>query len=400
MTLAPPAERSVVRSRQRVRWRPRSRLGGGPRLALLGDAVLALALAAVAVTAVATRAGVPHQTVMIVLALAQALPLAFRRQQPQWVLAVVVAASTAAAITGGTLIEPLSLLAALYTVAGRCSRPAARRAGAAAAVMLAWPLLRDSNGNLLPAVFKLGFLAVGWVFGAYLGELHARAAGNRREQQLHSARAVAEEQARVGRELHDIIAHTLSVVVVQAAAAGDVFDASPDRARQALASIETAGRQALSELRRVLGTVRPRPEESSQLTPQPGLSQLDQLIGQVRSTGLAVTLQVEGASAGLPAGIDLSAYRIIQEALTNTIKHAQATTAEVAIRYRPRELILDIVDNGHSGTPGADPGSGPSHGLIGMRERAAINGGELTAGPQPGGGFAVHARFPLLTEGP
>jgi len=366
----------------------------------VGDAALALALAAVAVTAVASRAGVPHHTVMVAFALAQTLPLALRRQQPLWVLAVVVAASTAAAITGGTLIEPLALLAALYTVAAHCGRPAARQAGAAAAVALAWPLLADSNESILPAVFKLGFLAAGWVSGAYFGELRARAAGNRREQQLHSARAVAEEQARVGRELHDILAHTLSVVVVQAAAAGDVFDAAPDRARQALASIEAVGRQALTELRRVIGTVRSQPDKASQLAPQPGLSQLDHLIGQVRATGLAVTLRTEGASAGLPAGIDLSAYRIIQEALTNTIKHAQATAAEVAIRYRPHELTLDILDDGHSSTPGTGPGPGPGHGLIGMRERAAINGGNLTAGPRPGGGFTVHARFPLPTEEP
>src|SRR5262249_23343590 len=270
MTLAPPTVPSTVPVWKRVRWRPRSRPGGGPRrLSLLGDAALALALAAVAVTVVATRAGVPHHAAMAAFALAQTLPLALRRQQPLWVLAVVVAASTAAAITGGTLIEPLGLLAALYTVAAHCCRPAARRAGAAAAVVLAWPLLADSNGSILPAVFKLGFLASGWVSGAYFRELRARAAGNRREQQLHSARAVAEEQARVGRELHDIIAHTLSVVVVQAAAAGDVFDASPDRARQALASIEAAGRQALTELRRVLGTVRPQADKPSQRAPQP-----------------------------------------------------------------------------------------------------------------------------------
>src|SRR6516165_6994583 len=306
-------------------WNPRSRPGGSRQwLSLLGDAALALALAAGAVAVAVLRTGIPHRGAAVALAVLQTLPLVYRRSHPLPVLAVVTGASAAAAIISGTVIQPLSLLVALYTVAARCSRRDATRAGVATAVVLAWPLLRDSGYGIGVTVLKAGFLAAGWVFGAYLGELRARAAGNRREQQLHSARAVAEEQARVGRELHDILAHTLSVVVVQAAAAGDVFDTAPDRARQALASIETARRQALTELRRVLGTVRPQPDKPSQLTPQPRLSQLDHLIGQVRATGLAVTLRTEGASAGLPAGIDLSAYRIIQEALTNTIKHAQA----------------------------------------------------------------------------
>lgn len=384
----------------RRRWHPRSRPGGSrQRLSLLGDAAFALVLVVVSVAVAVLRPGIPHRGVMVFLALLQTLPLALRRRAPLGVLAVVAAASAAATITSGTLIEPLGLLVALYTVAAHCSRRDAARAGIAAAVVLAWPLLRDSGYNPRTAALKLGFLAAGWMVGAYLGELRARAAGNQREQELQTARAVAEEQARVGRELHDVLAHTLAVIVVQAAAAADVFGSSPDRARQALGSIEAASRAALAELRQVLDAVRPGQSQPGQLAPQPGLARLDSLIGQVRGTGLAVTMRIEGTGAELPAGVDLSAYRIVQEALTNTIKHAQANTAEVVLHYRPRELIIDVLDDGRA-RPETDPGTGAGHGLIGMRERAAIYDGNLTAGPRPGGGFQVHASFPLPLDRP
>ena len=382
-------------------WHPRSRSGGNrPWLSFLGDTALALALAVLAVAVAALRPGIPHRGVAVALAVLQTLPLAFRRSHPLPVLAVVAGASAAATIISGTLIQPLSLLVALYTVAAHCSRRDATRAGVAAAVVLAWPLLRDSSYNIGAAVFKAGFLASGWVAGAYLRELHARAAANQREQQAQTARAVAEEQARVGRELHDIIAHTLSVIVVQAAAASDVFDASPGRARQALGSIEAAGRQALDELRRVLEAIRPAASQPVPPAPQPGLAQLDALISQVRATGMAVTVHTEGAREDLPAGIDVSAYRIIQEALTNTIKHARANMAEVALRYCPQELIIDIRDDGHAAVLHADGAPRPGRGLIGMHERVALYGGSLTAGPRPEGGFLVHARFPLPQQGP
>ena len=379
----------------------RSRPGGSRRwLSLLGDAALALALAAGAVAVAVLRTGIPHRGAAVALAVLQTLPLVFRRSHPLPVLAVVTGASAAATIISGTLIQPLSLLVALYTVAARSSRRDATHAGVATVVVLAWPLLRDSGYGIGVALLKAGFLAAGWVFGAYLGELRARAAGNRREQQLQTARAVAEEQARVGRELHDIIAHTLSVIVVQAAAAGDVFDSRPDQARQALGSIEATGRQALAELRRVLDAIRPAANQPAPPAPQPGLAQLDALISQIRGTGLAVTVRTNGAAEGLPAGIDASAYRVIQEALTNTLKHAQATAAEVALAVHPEELTIDILDDGCAAGPPADGGPHPGRGIIGMRERVALYGGSLTAAPRPQGGFQVHARFPLPPQGP
>jgi signal transduction histidine kinase len=231
------------------------------------------------------------------------------------------------------------LLVALYSVAAYCPRREAAWAGIATGAVLAWPLWTVTGGIApLPlrvavaVVFSLLLPALGWVCGAYVSELRGRAARSRREQELETGRAVAEEQARVGRELHDVIAHTLSVIVIQAGAALDVFETSPQAARQALGSIGSAGRQALAELRRVLAAVRPQPGEPDGWAPPPGLSGLGALLARVRAAGLTVTARVDGAPADLPAGLDLAAYRIVQEALTNTLKHARADTAEVTVR--------------------------------------------------------------------
>jgi signal transduction histidine kinase len=284
---------------------------------------------------------------------------------------------------------------ALYSVAAHCPRRQAAWAGIAAGAVLAWPLLRYGG------MVNLGFLALGWVCGAYVSELRGRAARSRREQELETGRAVAEEQARVGRELHDVIAHTLSVIVIQAGAAADVFDTSPDQARQALGSIGAAGRQALAELRRVLAAVRPQPgQEEDGWAPPPGLAGLGELLDRVRAAGLAVTARVDGTPVDLPAGLDLAAYRIVQEALTNTLKHARADNAEVNLCYGPAGLALAVTDDGQAAaSPGPrEPGRG--RGLIGIGERAALHGGTCQAGPRPGGGFAVRASFPLPGDGP
>jgi signal transduction histidine kinase len=184
-----------------------------------------------------------------------------------------------------------------------------------------------------------------------------------------------------------VIAHNVSVMVVQAAAAGDVFDAQPAKAREALASIEHTGREALTELRRLLGAVR----ADDGKVPQPGLGRLPALLDQVRAAGLDVDVETEGEQRQLPLGIDLSAYRIVQEALTNTLKHAAASHAQVVLRYSDDELAVDVVDDGRGATQNGDAG----HGLIGMRERVALYDGDLTAGPRAEGGFCVSARFPL-----
>jgi signal transduction histidine kinase len=190
------------------------------------------------------------------------------------------------------------------------------------------------------------------------------------------------------------------VIVIEADAADDVFDTSPQAARQALGSIGAAGRQALGELRRVLQAVRPQAGEQDRWASQPGLSGLDGLLARVRATGLTVTGRVDGAPADLPAGLDLAAYRIVQEALTNTLKHARAETAEVTFRYSPAGLFLEVLDDGRPTAPAGPHGPAPGRGLIGIRERAALHGGTCDAGPRTGGGFGVRVSFPLPGDRP
>jgi len=387
-----------------ARSRPRRRRW----LLIAGDAALAVALAAAFYLATAVhyddrRAG-------IALILLQTLPLAVRRWHPLSVLAVVVAATlgtVAAEIpgrpNGGVGIV---LMVALYSVAAHCPRREAAWAGIATGAALAWPLwtatagIAPAWGRILAAVVSLVLPALGWVCGAYVSELRGRAARSRREQELETGRAVAEEQARVGRELHDVIAHTLSVIVIQAGAALDVFDARPQAARQALGSIGAAARQALAELRRVLAAVRPQPGEPDGWSPPPGLSGLGALLAQVRAAGLTVTARVDGTPVDLPAGLDLAAYRIVQEALTNTLKHAHADNAEVNLCYRPAGLALAVTDDGQPAAPAGQREPAPGRGLIGIRERVALHGGTCQAGPLPGGGFAVRASLPLPGDRP
>ena len=209
--------------------------------------------------------------------------------------------------------------------------------------------------------------------------------------------AVAEERARIARELHDVVGHGLNLIVVQAGGAQRVFDSRPEVVRESLGSIEATGRQALTDMERMLGMLRETAGGEAGLSPQPGLSQVGALADQVAQAGLAVEVQVEGTPVALPPSIDLTAYRIIQEALTNTLKHAGRTAkATISIRHGPRDLELEIIDDGRGVTSDAGgPASGGGRGLIGMRERVALFGGELSAGQRPEGGFRVRARLPL-----
>ena len=324
------------------------------------------------------------------------IPLAFRRRWPVVVLALVVGASAAMTFLGQTPIQVLAMWIGLYSVAAHTERRTAVRAGLAALAVLALPLYLSGDIGPVEATFELGFLALGWMFGAYLGELRGRAARVRREHENETKRAIAEEQARIARELHDVMAHSVSVMVVQAAAAEDVFDATPERAREALRSIESTGRRALAEVRRVLDAIRPEDGEGGPLSPQPTLARLDDLLGQVRATGVPVTLRIVGSRSDLPDGVDLSAYRIVQEALTNTLKHGRGVSAvSVVLRYDPAEFLVEVCDDG-TATAATDGATG--RGLIGMRERVALYGGDLVAGPRSGGGFGVVARFPIESE--
>ena len=222
-------------------------------------------------------------------------------------------------------------------------------------------------------------------------ELEERAARLERERESEARTAVAEERARLAREMHDVVAHSLSVMVVQAEAAEAMLDGDPQRAHRPLAAVQETGRSALTELRRMLGVLREMADEGPALAPQPGLAGIDALVSSVRAAGLPVEVRVEGEPRPLPPGIDLSAYRIIQEGLTNALKHAGPARAEVVVTYGERELELRVSDDGR----GHDPSGNGGHGLMGMRERVALFGGALDAGPQPEGGFALHARLPV-----
>ena len=194
----------------------------------------------------------------------------------------------------------------------------------------------------------------------------------------------------MARELHDIVSHGVSLIALQAGAAQESIDDEPGRTRERLSAIEGTAREAASELRRMLGVLR-RDEDGPQRHPTPGLADLKRLTEQLQAAGVAVTLEVDDAPAPVPAGIELSVYRIVQEALTNAVKHARPHHVRVAVRYRSDELEVEISDDGRSGD-GRDGGDG--YGLIGMRERVALHGGELQAGARPGGGYAVRARLP------
>jgi signal transduction histidine kinase len=362
----------------------------------VGDGVLALVLVLPAATTAGENAEPKPLWLFVALVFMQTLPLTVRRYRPRAVLGVTLGAALGTNLLTDSAAFPVGVVVALYTVAAHCDRKTAVRAGVATGALLLPTLFFSptSGGGAAYLFPAAALLAIAWVLGdnlrtrrAYLREVEDKADRLEREREENARRAAADEQARIARELHDVIAHNVSVMVVQAAAAGDVFDSQPAKAREALASIEHTGREALTELRRLLGAVRTQDGK----VPQPGLGRLPALVDQVRAAGLQVELTTEGNQRQLPLGIDLSAYRIVQEALTNTLKHARARRAEVVLRYSDDELAIDVVDDGRGTTSNGDAG----HGLIGMRERVSLYEGELTAGPRPEGGFAVSARFPL-----
>jgi signal transduction histidine kinase len=302
---------------------------------------------------------------------------------------------------------PLGVVVALYTVASRCERPVSIRAAEWTVPPITLGVLINNGLHATKVIPELAVFAIAWVIGdnlrtrrAYLAELEARAARLEREREEKAERAVIEERARIARELHDVIAHNVSVMVVQASAGEEVFDEDPERAREFLASVSSTGRAALAELRRLLGVIRAEDSRGTEAsyTPQPGIEYLDELVRQVCETGLSVELSVIGEPRPLPEGVGLCAYRIVQEALTNTLKHAHASGAKVNVRYVADALELQVVDDGRGRS--AVNGETGGHGLIGMRERVALFGGELTASPRGSQGYEVRARLPLEERAP
>src|SRR5215471_13305479 len=357
----------------------------------------ALSLAALATT-VGAAAHHSQPGIGIPLSLVASLPLLVRRRYPLPVLAVATAALVVQVAAIG-LFAPLPAGIALFTAADQLERRESLLAGAATLVAITPALWANAGwGQVLNVVGRLVPFAIAWLLGdsfgtrrRYVAALEERADRLEREREAEAARAVAEEQARIARELHDVIAHTLSVIVVQAAAARDVFATRPERAREALDAIERSGRVALEELRRLVGSV--RGEEAASFAPPPRLADLDRLLGELRKSGLEVSVSIDGPPAPLPQAVDLSAYRVVQEALTNTLKHAQASQAEVALRWEEHTLEVEIHDDG----VGSASANGIGHGIVGMQERLALLGGTLAAGPATEGGFTVLARFPLAS---
>jgi signal transduction histidine kinase len=245
-----------------------------------------------------------------------------------------------------------------------------------------WPLL------LFSAVWAVGFFLASR--SQQVAEAAARAEAAERAREEEARVAVAEERARIARELHDVVGHSVSVMTVQAAAARRLLLPEQERERQALLVVEQTGREALAEMRRLVGVLR-RPEEAPALAPQPSLEHVDKLVTQAREAGLPVELHVEGKPVQLAAGVDLTAYRLVQEGLTNAVKHAKAEHAEVLVRYSDGHVEITVQDDGRGG----GDGNGGGHGLVGMRERVSVYGGELQAGPRPECGFALHARLPV-----
>jgi signal transduction histidine kinase len=325
----------------------------------------------------------PVSAGLVLLLLLATLPVALRRIAPVPVLTLTLAAAIAADLAYDNFAFPGALLA-LYTVAAHVGRPRSLVAAGATAVALPLLVLGDPLG-FWEVLGVYAVFGVVWLLGDNLRTRRERAARLKAEREANVRRAAAEEQTRISRELHDIIGHSVSVMTIQAAAAGDAFDSRPAHVREALRAIETTGRETLAELRRLLAG------DTGGFAPAPGLESLDALVDRVRAAGLEVELSADPRPGPLPPSVDLSAYRIVQEALTNTLKHARATRARVDVRRVNGALEIEVADDGE-----ATAAMTPGHGIIGMRERAALFGGDLTAGPAPGGGFVVRARIPVV----
>ena len=378
-----------------------ARLLSGSWIDRLLDAAFVV-LAVVAQVEIWLRDEAENQPLLVVLALVWTLaPLARRRWPFAAPVAALVAVGAMTFVADEFVAAAATSVVGLALVAGVVSAYNEPRL-AAAGLVLAWGVValvgaQDPEGRLGGSL-AAGFIATAcWLVGlgwyrrtAYAAVLQERAERAERERETAARAAVAEERARIARELHDVVAHSVSVMTLQTGAVRRLLRADQARERKALDAVERTGREALVELRRLLGVLR-APDEQAELAPQPGLSELQALVARTEAAGLPVDLRIEGEAAPLPAGVDLSAYRIVQEALTNSLKHAGAARAEVAVRYRPDAIDIEVSDDGR----GPARGNGSGQGLVGMRERAALYGGELSAGTREGGGFVVRARLPL-----
>jgi signal transduction histidine kinase len=333
--------------------------------------------------------------------LAWTLPLLLRRRYPLAIplvpTAVLAGASFFIADVLHTMGTPVAIALVSSFALGRWND----RPGALAGLAIAYACLQIEVANFGGGAADVGVASVTavapWLTGqalrsreAQASQLLERAVQLEREREQRARAARAAERLRIARELHDVIAHSIGVMTIQATAAHVLLDSEPSRAAEPLGLVSEIGRQTLGEMRRLLGAIQPE-SDNAKVAPQPSLASLSSLAEHYRGAGLPVDVDVDGTPRALGVGLELAAYRIVQEALTNSLKYAGPATARVLVRYTPDGVDLEIADDGD----GSGPGSGSGHGLVGMRERAAIYGGRLEAGPGPDGGFAVHARLPL-----
>ena len=374
--------------------------------------VLIVVLASAAVLEVAIRRGDPDapQTTLwfcIPAAVVVALSLLARRRFPFGAPAAFWLLAAATSFVDGRLIPyPAGLYLAGMLAAfllGNLRDPVLARVGLAvvlgsmATIILNRPGHSPGEVVFIPLLFGIAWLA-GFALNARAEQAdaaEARAAQAERERETAARIAVAEERARIARELHDIVAHAVSVMVLQVGAVRHKLPEELADESDALRGVEGAGRTALTEMRRLLAAMRDD-GDSLELGPQPGLDSVGSLVAEVERAGLPVALHVEGETAPLPRAVELSAYRIVQEALTNALKHAHANRVDVTLRYGPDELEIEVRDDGSGGGASSN---GPGYGLVGIRERVKIYGGTMTAGAAPDGGFVLDARLPLRGDG-
>jgi signal transduction histidine kinase len=334
----------------------------------------------------------------VLLALGCSVPYFARRRAPVAVLIVTLISLSTMAIVGYTTnVQSQMLLVGAYTVGSHAN--GLRRLvglGAIGLSLFVVALAGIPGASTADLALSAAFYAAAYLFGStvrnrrlYLEQLEARAAELERERDEEAKRAVADERLRIAQELHDVVAHSMGVIAVQAGVGAHVIDTDPGEAKRSLEAISATSRSTLTEIRRLLGVL--RDDGAGTYVPAPGLADLDRLVADLDATGLPVEVTIEGTHDGVPPGVDLTAYRIVQEALTNVLKHAGPARARVVIDYEPGAVRLEVVDDGR-GVNGSSPTSG--HGLLGMRERVGVYGGTLEAGPRRGGGYGVVATLP------
>ena len=302
---------------------------------------------------------------------------------------VTLAAPPAARLPTSSVVFAYLLLGIYSAAAHTSGRQTRIAAGMVLGLALTAPQIDGAGITADTIVFFSLVLGAPWAAGRAVRQRRLNDLELEHEKARTTA-AIVEERARIARELHDVVAHSISVMVIQARGGRRMLESHPAEARAAFGVIEWTGQQALEEMRRLVGMLRSG-QGSLPLAPQPSLKELDTLVEHVRAAGLPVEIAVEGQPRNLPPGIDLSAFRIVQEALTNALKHAGPARARVVLRYRPDELELEVSDDG----PGVDTVSGGGYGLVGMHERVSVYGGELQAGRRPEGGYALRVRLPL-----